>query len=112
MDDGSVFISDLSGLIPPEVRLFLYDEEKIIAQKGAARYILCGPVVDINNITQIAGGTCPNLTQLYTMNWDIQNTVKYHTILFYLSLIFQIIYSILFISNYLCFILIISLFVT
>jgi len=56
-DELAVFLSDYSALIPPDkIKILNYESQQMFL-KGAARYVMCGPVYDTNGKQQVTAHT-------------------------------------------------------
>lgn len=76
-NDNSIYLSQLSPNVSPDIASTLQIQAAKMANIGAMSVVLCGPVIDTQGNVQIAAGQCPTYKQLYTMDWDINNTVIY-----------------------------------
>jgi hypothetical protein len=54
----------------------LQEEVDRMLSIGARNVVLCGPVVDIEGNMKLFAGNCPSYQDLYTMDWDINNTIS------------------------------------
>jgi hypothetical protein len=74
-NDDAVLISPISARVPPEIKDLLDEEIQEMNNLGANRVVLRGPVYDTNGACKIAPDDTFTYPELYSMTWDINNTV-------------------------------------
>ena len=69
---GGSFLTNLSPLVPPHVKMKYNDE--ISRMQRTSYLILCGPIYDTFNTLRIPKDHCPTVQEIYNETWTINYT--------------------------------------